>query len=229
MLKNKLIKLALLLTISVSSIGLAEKAEVYRWEPFPGQTNKIIENMMRAAEIHRDQGAHVSIYQMDVGSAGQPLDYVLRWDNEKDWAKTREQSRSAEWQKFWESVSKDPSGELVMSSEFYNLDASVAANVFEGRDVFRVFVWEPQPGKSMELVQLFSEAKNIHEKLGARIDLYSEGVGGSGKFHYLMTFKNWGELAKFNAKIASSKEHQALLAKGGTTARLVQSMQGMSL
>ena len=81
----------------------------------------------------------------------------------------------------------------------------------------------------MELVQLFSEAKNIHEKLGARIDLYSEGVGGSGKFHYLMTFKNWGELAKFNAKIATSKEHQALLAKGGTTAKLVQSMQGMSL
>ena len=100
---------------------------------FPGQTNKIIENMMRAAEIHREQGAHVSIYQMDVGSAGQPFDYVLRWDNEKDWARTREQSRSPEWQKFWESVSKDPSGELVMSSEFYNLDPSVPADVFEGR------------------------------------------------------------------------------------------------
>tara|TARA_A100001011_G_scaffold384939_1_gene458212 strand:- start:542 stop:1231 length:690 start_codon:yes stop_codon:yes gene_type:complete len=229
MLKGKLIRLAVLLTIVISPFALAEKAEVYRWEPFPGQTNKIIENMMRAADIHREQGAHVSIYQMDVGSAGQPFDYVLRWDNEKDWAATRAQTRSPEWQKFWESVSKDPSGELVMSSEFYNLDPSVPADVFEGRDVFRVFVWQPMPGKSMELVQLFSEAKSIHEKLGARIDLYSEGVGGSGNFHYLMTFKNWGELAKFNAKIATSKEHQALLAKGGTTAKLVQSMQGMSL
>ena len=229
MFQEKLMKLAILLTIAIPPFALAEKAEVYRWEPFPGQANKIIENMMRAAEIHREQGAHVSIYQMDVGSVGQPFDYVLRWDNEKDWARTREQSRSPEWQKFWESVSKDPSGELVMSSEFYNLDPSVPADVFEGRDVFRVFVWQPMPGKSMELVQLFSEAKSIHEKLGARIDLYSEGVGGSGNFHYLMTFKNWGELAKFNAKIATSTEHQALLAKGGTTAKLVQSMQGMSL
>ena len=79
----------------------------------------------------------------------------------------------------------------------------------------------------MELVKLFSEAKNIHEKLGARIDLYSEGVGGSGKFHYLMTFKNWGELAKFNAKIAQ-KEHQAL-GKRRDNRNTVQSMQGMSL
>ena len=115
MLQEKLIKLALLLTIASSPFAPAEKAEVYRWEPFPGQTNKIIENMMRAAEIHREQGAHVSIYQMDVGSAGQPFDYVLLWGNEKDWARTREQSRSPEWQNFWESVSKDPSGELVMS------------------------------------------------------------------------------------------------------------------
>ena len=61
MLNNKLIKLALLLTMPLSPMGLAEKAEVYRWEPFPGQTNKIIENMMRAAEIHRDQGANPTL------------------------------------------------------------------------------------------------------------------------------------------------------------------------
>ena len=138
MLQEKLMKLALLLTIAISPLALAEKAEVYRWEPFPGQTNKIIENMMLAAEIHREQGAPVSIYQMDVGSVGQPFDYVLRWDNEKDWATTREQSRSPEWQKFWQSGSKDPSGELVMSSEFYNLDPSVPADVFEGREGLRV-------------------------------------------------------------------------------------------
>ena len=47
MLKGKLIRLAVLLTIVISPFALAEKAEVYRWEPFPGQTNKIIENMMR--------------------------------------------------------------------------------------------------------------------------------------------------------------------------------------
>ena len=52
MFQEKLMKLAILLTIAISHFALAEKAEVYRWEPFPGQANKIIENMMRAAEIH---------------------------------------------------------------------------------------------------------------------------------------------------------------------------------
>ena len=80
---------------------------------------------------------------MDVGSAGQPRLAVLRWDNEKIGQKQENNLGVLSGKNF--GVSKDPSGELVMSSEFYNLDASVAANVFEGRDVFRVFVWEPQP------------------------------------------------------------------------------------
>ena len=51
-----------------ATFSFAEIAEVYTWEASPGKNQEMIANMTRAAEIHRSQGAQVSINVHDVGS-----------------------------------------------------------------------------------------------------------------------------------------------------------------
>ena len=60
----------------------AEVAEVYQWKAFPGKSQDMLVNMSKAAEIHKAQGAEVSINAHNIGST-QLVDYVVRWDNSK--------------------------------------------------------------------------------------------------------------------------------------------------
>ena len=45
----------------------------------------------------------------------------------------------------------------------------------------------PRPGMMPDIYQTFMAAKDIHEKLGAKINIYNEGVGGTGNIHYVMS------------------------------------------
>ena len=97
--------------IGFGQLAMAEKLEVFTWEPMPGKSPQLIQGMMAAAKIHNASGATVGIYQHDVGST-QLFDYVLRWDNDAAWAKTKASNNSEEWQAFWAQASENPSGKL---------------------------------------------------------------------------------------------------------------------
>ena len=110
----------------------AEVAEVYQWKAFPGKQEAMLLSMAKAAEIHRAQGAQVSINAHNIGST-QMVDYVLRWDDTKKYAQSKdEQANSEAWVKFWAEVSGNPAGELVASFAANNLDQSKKASDFDG-------------------------------------------------------------------------------------------------
>lgn len=210
--------------ISVSQLAVAEKVEVFTWEPMPGKGQQLVQGMMAAAKLHNASGATVGIYQHDVGST-QMFDYVLRWDNDADWAKTKASNNSEEWQAFWAQASKAPSGKLVASLEGYNMDTSVKAKDLAAHGPYRVYIWRPTTGNTANLLKMFAKGKAIHESLGARIDIYREGVGGTGNYHYLMTWDTWEAMAEFSTAIAKSTEFQKMMAEGEGTAVLVKSFQ----
>jgi L-rhamnose mutarotase len=212
--------------IGFGQLAMAEKLEVFTWEPMPGKSPQLIQGMMAAAKIHNASGATVGIYQHDVGST-QLFDYVLRWDNDAAWAKTKASNNSEEWQAFWAQASENPSGKLIRSLEGYNMDTSVKAQDMASHGPYRVFIWRPVPGNTATLLNNFARAKVIHESLGARIDMYREGVGGTGNYHYLMTWDSWEAMAKFSEDVTKNAEFQKMMAESEGTAVLVQSIQGV--
>ena len=119
----KTIKIFLLTFIMFqSSANFADVGEVYQWKAFPGKTQQMLENMQEAAKIHEAEGAVVAIDLLNIGS--EPLvNYVLRWDNSKDYAAFKDQAnQSDEWLEYWAWVNLDPTGEMVASFAANNLD-----------------------------------------------------------------------------------------------------------
>ena len=225
--------LAIALALSLSAFGrmaFAEHLEVYRWESLSYAPNALIASMMKAAKIHEKQGAHVGIFQMDVGSAGKPsFDYVLRWDNAEAWAKTKSLNGNEDWQAFWTEASASPSGNLLWSLEGINLDRSVPAAHFKNHGPYRVYIWKPTAGEQGRMMTAFNQAKALHNSLGADVHIYSEGVGGSGNIHYVLLFDDWTELASFGDGLVGNQEWLALQASASGSATLLGSIQGIPL
>jgi hypothetical protein len=69
-------------------------------------------------------------------------------------------------------------------------------------------------------------AKAIHEGLGAKINIYNEGVGGTGNIHYVMSWKDWQTMAKSNDAIASDEAFLALQMSAVGQVSPVASVQG---
>lgn len=219
------------LFVMLSPITFAEVLEVYSWKALPGKGSDLIQNMVEAAGIHTELGAVINIYQRDVGSTYQGFDYVMRWDDPISWATSRENAaKSPELVRFFQKVSRRPSGELVNSLEGINLNPATSANSFGDINVFRVYVWDPAPGKTQQLLENFATAEKIHESLGARVESYAEGIGGTGNYHYTMGFENWAALADFFLKLAVSEEWAAFQAStNDEDATLISSSQASAL
>ena len=158
-------------------------------------------NMSKAAEIHKAQGAQVSINAHNIGST-QLVDYVVRWDNSKDYAKGKDLQASSEaWVQFWADANTNPSGELVASFAGNNLDQSKKASDFNGSYVYSVSVWEVETGKDMQLIQAFMESKSILEDTGARVEIYQGNWGAPGQYHYVLLYDSWVALENSFAQL----------------------------
>ena len=217
-----------LAVISTPLTALAERLEVFRWQALEGKGEQLVGALLQAAKLHEKSGAKVGIFQMDVGvPGGATFDYVLRWDSSSEWATTKAYNSSDEWLAFVNEVTKSPSGELVMSLEGLNWDASVTASSFADDGPFRVFIWRPTPGMMPKIYETFMSAKAIHEGLGAKINIYNEGVGGTGNIHYVMSWKDWQTMAKSNDAIASSEAFLALQMSAVGQVSPVASVQGI--
>ena len=159
--------------IMFSSVSFSEVAEVYQWKAFPGKGQDMLVNMSKAAAIHRSEGAQVSINAHNIGST-QLVDYIVRWDNTKDYAKGKDvQANSEAWVQFWSESNNNPAGELVASFAANNLDPTVKASDFNDSYVYSVTVWEVETGKDLDLIERFMESKSILESTGARVEIYA--------------------------------------------------------
>jgi hypothetical protein len=203
----KILRNILLTTIlSFTAFTYSDVAEVYQWKAFPGKSAEMMESMERAAEIHRKQGAHVSIDAHNVGST-QLVNYVLRWDDGASYAATKDaQTNSEEWVEFWAESSANPSGEMMASFQGANIDQSVMASDFDGSYVYSVAVWEVQPGKALELIQRFQTAEKILEDAGARVEIYQGGWGSVNEFHYVLMYENWAALNESFTKMGPGSD-----------------------
>ena len=221
-------KVFIVLSMILSSTSaLAERLEVFRWQALDGKAAQLASSLVEAAKLHEKSGASVGVFQMDVGGSGNTtFDYVLRWDSSEAWAKTKAYNSGEEFTAFFAKAGADPSGKLMMSLEGLNWDASVTAASFADDGPFRVFIWTPTQGRMGDVYQTFMEAKAIHEKLGARVNIYNEGIGGSGNIHYVMSWKDWSTMAKSGDAIAASPEFRALQASATGQVTPVGSIQG---
>jgi hypothetical protein len=171
--------------------SFAEIVEVYRWEAYPGRQADMLVTMQQAAEIHTALGANIQINALDIGST-QSLDYVMRYDDLASWGESRDKNtESAEWAAFYASVASNPAGKLVASFSAVNNDADAMADDFDEQPVFNVSVWDPRPGSGVELAQGLQMAKAMHERMGARVEIYVDLYGGTDKMHYVMSFDSW--------------------------------------
>lgn len=216
--------------VGMSGMASAERLEVFRWQANSSSPEGLVQGMMAAAKIHEKHGATVGIFRMDVGASGYPtFDYVLRWDSGEAWAKTKETNFNEDWQAFWAQASQSPSGTLLFSLEGLNWDASVKAADFAEDGPFRVYVWQPNPGKSAAVYAAFTKAAEMHTAMGAKVNIYQEGVGGNGKVHYVLSFKDWAAMADFGDKVAASEEFRFLQAAFSDAATPINSIQGEPL
>jgi hypothetical protein len=221
-------KVFIVLSMILSSTSaLAERLEVFRWQALDGKAAQLASSLIAAAKLHEKSGASVGVFQMDVGGSGNTtFDYVLRWDSSEAWAKTKAYNSGEEFSAFFAKAGEDPSGQLMMSLEGLNWDTSVSAASFADDGPFRVFIWKPTQGRMADVYKTFMEAKAIHEGLGARVNIYNEGIGGTGNIHYVMSWKDWASMAKSGDAIAASSEFRALQASATGQATAVGSIQG---
>lgn len=76
--------------------------------------------------------------------------------------------------------------------------------------VTQVTLWQPEPGKTMQMLQVATEAKAMHSKLGAQADM---AIDAMGRLHFIMAFEDWETWGAYRAKMAASAEMQAFVAK----------------
>ena len=226
----KIIKLiATLIILSIPAVSYSEVAEVFTWKANQGKDAQMIQAFTEAAVIHEKEGAVVSIEAMNVGDTIGTYQYVMRWNNIVEWGISKDKiNTSPEWAAFSRKYRPGSLGEMVSSVSGGNLDASVKATDFSDPFVYSVQVWEATPGKFQELVSNFMTAKSIIEKTGAQVEIYSEGTGGNGKFHYVLLYDNWTKMGASYAALGTSSEWAAFQASTaqGNSGKLVSSHSG---
>ena len=215
--------------IGFSTITFSDVVEVYTWKAKPGKDAELIQLFRDAAVIHENEGAIVAMEAMNVGDTMGTYQYVMRWDNLVDWGISKDKlNTSAEWAALGEKYTPGELGEMTSSLSGVNLDSSVKASDFSDPFVYSVQVWDPTPGKIQELISNFMMAKSMIEATGARVEIYSEGTGGNGKFHYVLLHENWTKMGEVYAALGSSEEWLAFQdsTAQGNAATLVSSHSG---
>ncbi|HEV2363618.1 MAG TPA: hypothetical protein VGS12_05390 [Caulobacteraceae bacterium] len=88
-----------------------------------------------------------------------------------------------------------------------------------------IATWRPRDGKTSEFLASAATAKKIHERLGAKVRLYSSTFGGQPTtLSYVLEHASWGALGAFGEKVEKDNEWQVFWAKANAnpTADLVQ-------
>ncbi len=200
-----------ILCLSISTVSIADVVEVFQWKAHPGRAQDMLLSMAAAAQISASEGGQVSIDAHNIGST-QLINYVVRWDNSKDYAKSKDKQRSSKaWEAFWAESNANPAGELVASFSANNLDPTKKASDFKGSYVYSAAIWKVNPGKDLALIGRFMEAKSVLEAAGARVEIYAGGWGAPGEYHYVLMFDSWTELEASFSKLGPGSDWAKLM------------------
>ena len=199
--------------LSISTVSFADVVEVFQWKAFPGKGQDMLESMSKAAKIYASEGGQVSIDAHNIGST-QLINYVIRWDNSKDYARSKDLQKSSKaWADFWAESNANPAGELVASFSANNLDPTKKASDFKGSYVYSAAIWKVNPGKDLALITRFMEAKPILEAAGARVEIYAGGWGAPGEYHYVLMYDSWAALEASFSKLGPGSDWAKLMQK----------------
>jgi hypothetical protein len=91
--------------------------------------------------------------------------------------------------------------------------------------VASVATWRPRAGKVQEFVASAATAKKIHERLGAKVRMWSSNFGGQPMtMGYVMEHRSWAAFGEFAEKMEKDNEWQVFWAGAAAnpTADLVQ-------
>lgn len=91
--------------------------------------------------------------------------------------------------------------------------------------VATVATWRPRDGKTQEFVANAATAKKIHERLGAKVRVWSSNFGGQPMtFGYVLEHRSWAAFGEFGDKMEKDNEWQVFWAKASAnpTADLIQ-------
>jgi len=95
--------------------------------------------------------------------------------------------------------------------------------------VATVTAWRPEPGKREELIQLFKNAKVIHERHGGRVRMWAAGMSGPnvGTLTYVIEHDDMAALARFGEKLATDADWQAMvpMLSAGTPGTIISHSQ----
>ncbi|MCZ6657550.1 MAG: hypothetical protein O7C67_09660, partial [Gammaproteobacteria bacterium] len=78
----------------------------------------------------------------------------------------------------------------------------LSISAFAQAEILEVNIWKSMPGQGPVTFQYGQEIRAIHETLGANVQI---GADLEGRMHYVLTFENWTEWAKFGAKAQNSE------------------------
>ena len=147
----------LLLVACAAPIAAAEVLQVNIYKPTPGNSALTFANGQEARAIHEKLGGNVVIGADTEGR----MHYAVTFENWGAWAKFRAKANaSKEFAAFNEKIAANPSAEL---EDQYLLNVPSPGGVGA---VYQVFIWEPMPGQTGQLIQSGMQAEAILEKSG---------------------------------------------------------------
>lgn len=191
----------LLLATCAAPIAVAEVLHVNIYKPTPGNSAQTFANGQEARAIHEKLGGNVIIGADMEGR----MHYALSFENWAEWAKfSAKIDASKEAVAFNQKIAAYPSAEL---EDQYLLNVPSAGGVGA---VYQVFIWEPLPGRTGQLIQSGMQAEAILEKSGADIAI---NVDQLNRMHFIISFDTWDAWAKFSD--TPNEEFQEFMATQG--------------
>lgn len=194
--KTILFTLSMILAASTQ----AAVSSVFVWDAPPGGDAAMIQTAMSAKAIHEKLGATVFVGMDQEGR----MHYGISFETGA--------ARGA----FIDKIQANEEFSALMAEASQRDDAATMQEVFNmtvalgsggtGGKVIMVFQYEPNPGRTGDVIAKMAEAKAIQEKLGAAV---SVNIDEEGWAHYVLNFANWEAQGKFADALADNEAWQA--------------------
>ncbi len=175
-----------------SSSLMAQVASVNVFEPLPGKGGLTAQYFQEAKAIQEAMGATVAISNDFKGI----YRYALLFDNWQAYGEFAQALFVNEaWGAFLTKISNNPSAVQIDNLQLDLVAPGTLSGVQGPGAVTDVFVWELTTGTMADLLEGAMTAKEIHERAGASVVIYT--AGALGRMYYLMQYPDlstWGRL-----------------------------------
>ena len=187
------------LVLLISTSAYADVLSVFVWEAPVGHAPEMFQNGLKAQAMHQAMGANVTISQ------GQRfrMYYAIRLESAAArGAFVDQMNANAEFQAFMaEASQRDGAGSLV---RVYNINV-IAASEELGGNATVVFQYRPNPGQTQAVIANTLQAKAIHEKLGAKVQVL---LDEEGLVHYVTHHESWAAQGEFEDVINGGQNEE---------------------